>query len=111
MSQTQIATVTSPGLNLHESAHGASTIKDTLTLGDTIAVDDHSRNWVHGRVVGTKSGKGLGQVGWVDSNFVSLSNVYDPLTPKKGGAIGLSTMLIGLVIVILSALAWLFIPA
>ena len=108
---TQIATVTSPGLNLHDASHAAARIVDTLTTGDTIAVDDHSNNWIHGKVVGTRSGKGLGQVGWVNSTFVSLSNVYDPITPKQGGVVGFSTMLVGLIIVILAALAWLFIPA
>ncbi len=108
---TEIATVTSPGLNLHEASHAASHITDTLTVGDTIAVDRHERNWLHGRVVGTRSGKGLGQVGWVDSNFVSLVHSYDLPTPKNGSALGVSTAVVGLIILILAALAWLFIPA
>jgi hypothetical protein len=106
---TEIATVTSPGLNIHEASHAASHISDTLTTGDTLEVVSRERNWLNVRVVGTRSGKGIGQVGWVDGSFVSLSNVYDPL--KKKDSFSVSAMVIGLVLIILAALAWLFVPA
>jgi hypothetical protein len=72
MKMAETFTVTSGGLNLHTEPRRSAHVDTALTTGDTMVIDRHEGVWLHGTVVGTRSGKGLGQQGWVDGKFGEL---------------------------------------
>jgi hypothetical protein len=108
---SEVATVTSPGLNLHTAARASAPIVDQLTLGDQLTVDGHSGDWLRGRVTKTKSGKGLGQVGWVNDKYVSVKAVWeaDKKVPYAQGEVSNHYGIVALVgMVVAGFLAWFF---
>ena len=105
----EVATVTSPGLNFHTAAYASAPIIDQLTTGDQITIDGHDGDWVHGKVTKTRSGKGIGQVGWVNSKFTSVNAVWDDPKPYVQGEPSSSShygIIALLVAVTAAAIAW-----
>jgi hypothetical protein len=77
-----------------------------LTTGDTLNVDRHSVDWIHGCVVKTKSGKGVGQEGWVNARFVNIATVPDVKVVKP--SYGVSSIWIAICLAVVAAVIWLF---
>ena len=95
----EIATVVAPGLNLRAGPSKTAESKDKLTTGDKLEITKRERTWLYGMVIHTKSGKGLGQFGWVDKDSVRVNQV---------NTWNLAYAISAIVVAVLAAIAWFF---
>jgi hypothetical protein len=77
----EIFTVTTP-LNLHADPRPTARRVDQLSPGDQIEIDGHKGNWLGGTVIRTRSGLGVGEVGWVDGAYGDLKTIPDTPSPQ-----------------------------
>lgn len=80
----QIATVLADGLTLRSDANSRAKPVDILTRGDKLSIEEQEGKWRYGKVIGTRSGQGIGQVGWVHGDYIKIEVIPDvpPVEPR-----------------------------